>query len=182
VSVTDEEVIDLDVRRTAANVANYYWVAAGYSQTIGAPIMTSALIDKGNAFSILNYPNSGGEPVRISAHEGRYRTISAGRWSNRICVPRADAALIDFIGEKRAQRIAQNQDNVVFEAGTRTLRGREDIRAGEYVNLRLGTNGSGRAGLEQQAYAYSVTHEFAPYKSFTTIQFDRGSGFIARAQ
>jgi hypothetical protein len=91
--------------------------------------------------------------------------------------------LIDFIGEKRAQLIAQNQDNVVFEAGTLTLRGREDINAGEYVNLRLGTNGSRRAGLEQPAYAYSATHEFAPYKSFaTTIQFDRGSGFIARAQ
>ena len=49
--------------------------------------------------------------------------------------------LIGFIGEKRAQLIAQNQDNVVFEAGAMRLRGREDIRAGEYVNLMLGING-----------------------------------------
>jgi hypothetical protein len=39
--------------------------------------------------------------------------------------------LLDFIGEKRAQLIAQNQDHVVFAAGTMTLRGREDIHAGE---------------------------------------------------
>ena len=63
------------------------------------------------------------------------------------------------------------------------LRGREDIHAGEYVTLRLGTNRGGNAGFEQQAYAYSVIHEFLPYRSFTTtVQFDRGTGFIVRAQ
>jgi len=91
--------------------------------------------------------------------------------------------LLQFIGEKPAQLIAQNRDNVVFEAGTMTLRGREDIHAGEYVSLRLGTNGGSRSGFMQQAYAYSVTHEFLPYRSFTTaVQFDRGTGFIDRAQ
>jgi hypothetical protein len=91
--------------------------------------------------------------------------------------------LLQFIGEKPAQLIAQNRENVVFEAGTMTLRGREDIPAGKYVSLRLGTNGGSRSGFMQQAYAYSVTHEFLPYRSFTTaVQFDRGTGFIARAQ
>jgi hypothetical protein len=70
----------------------------------------------------------------------------------------------------------------VFEAGTMAVRGPEDIHAGEYVSLRLGTNGGSRSGFVQQAYAYAVTHEFMPYRSFTTtVQFDRGSGFIQRA-
>jgi hypothetical protein len=49
--------------------------------------------------------------------------------------------------------------------------------------VRLGTNGGSNAGFEQMAYAYSVIHQFLPYRSFTTtIQFDRGTGFIERSQ
>jgi hypothetical protein len=32
-------------------------------------------------------------------------------------------------------------------------------------------------------YSHTVTHEFQPYRAFTTtIQFDRGTGFINRIQ
>jgi hypothetical protein len=55
--------------------------------------------------------------------------------------------------------------------------------AGEYVSLKLGTNGGSPAGFVQKVYAHSVTQEFLPYRSYTTtIQFDRGTGFIQRAQ
>jgi hypothetical protein len=87
--VTDEEVIDLDVRRTAANVANYYWVDAGYSQTTGAPIMTSALIDKGNASSILNYPNSA-----ASLYGFRLRRVDTEQF------PRADGQIESVFRER----------------------------------------------------------------------------------
>jgi hypothetical protein len=56
--VTDVEVIDLEVKRSASDVANYYWVDNEATQSIGAPVMTAAQADKGAASSILNYPNS----------------------------------------------------------------------------------------------------------------------------
>jgi hypothetical protein len=145
--------------------------------------MTSAIAEKGTALSITDYPNS-------AANLYGFRLMKV----NTEQFPRIDGQvesvfrkgtqnLLDFIGEKRSQLIAQNQDNVVFESGTMTLRGREDIHAGEYVSLRLGTNGGSPSGFEQQAYAYAVTQEFLPYRSYvTTVQFDRGTGFIERAQ
>jgi hypothetical protein len=121
------------------------------TQTIGAPVMAAALAEKGTSSPITDYPYSA-----AALYGFRFMQLNTEQF------PRIDGQvesvfrkgtqhLLEFLGEKRAQLIAQNQDNVVFESGSMALRGREDIHAGEYVSLRLGTKGSGRAGFEQQA-------------------------------
>jgi hypothetical protein len=145
--------------------------------------MQAALAKSGEGYSILNYPNSA-----ANLYGFRLMKVNTEQY-NRLDGQAADVlqqrtqTLLDFIEGKRAQLIAQNQDNVVFEAGAMSLRGREDIHAGEYVNLKLGTNGGAAAGFSQQMYAHTVTREFQPYRAFTTtIQFDRCIGFIQRIQ
>jgi hypothetical protein len=166
------------VVRSAKNVANYFWVDNEITQGLGGVVMQAALAKNGDGYSILTYPNSA-----ANLYGFRLMSVNTEQYKAEAVLQQRTQTLLDFMDGKRAQLIAQNQDNVVFEAGAMTIRGREDIHAGEYVSLKLGTNGGASAGFEQQVYAHTVTHEFQPYRAFTTtIQFDRGTGFINRIQ
>jgi hypothetical protein len=55
--------------------------------------------------------------------------------------------------------------------------------AGEYVRLFGGKRNGVTGAFAQSMYAYAVRHEFLPFRSYTTtVLFDRGTGFIERAQ
>ncbi len=48
-------------------------------------------------------------------------------------------------------------------------------KAGTYISL---TRGS----VTSECYAHTVTNDFVPFRSYMTISFDRGTGFIERTQ
>ena len=84
--------------------------------------------------------------------------------------------LSGWITQRRIDLIAQNKDNIVFETGTLRLKGNEAIRAGTYLQYKPGN-------VPAFYYVVSVEHDFAPFGSyFTTVQFERGTGFIGRVQ
>ncbi|SMF93896.1 hypothetical protein SAMN02949497_1191 [Methylomagnum ishizawai] len=71
---------------------------------------------------------------------------------------------------------AASQDAVVFEQGHLRLKGNEKIKAGNFV-------GVARNSMVAEYYAARVEHEFAFGQPFmTTVHFERGTGFIQRAQ
>ncbi len=82
--------------------------------------------------------------------------------------------------EKRRALLAElNQDNVVFESDSLRMRGNPDVKAGMYLDILRGPRQTGTG----KVYAHTVTQEFAVYNGyFTTVHYDRGTGFITRAQ
>ncbi|MNC71997.1 hypothetical protein D3C75_1229910 [compost metagenome] len=50
------------------------------------------------------------------------------------------------------------------------------MKAGDYAKFQQGN-------LEHEGYIVQITDEFIPFQSYTaTIQFERGTGFVTRAQ
>lgn len=77
----------------------------------------------------------------------------------------------------RVERLVQlNRDASVFERGSLRLKGNEGIRAGMRLRVRHS------ASLTVTYYVPSVSHEFIPGAGFfTTVQVERGNGFILSA-
>jgi hypothetical protein len=67
-----------------------------------------------------------------------------------------------------------NRDNSVWESGSISAKGSEDIQIGQYLEA---TRGS----LKSTSYIIQVDHTFAVYQGWTTnIQVIRGDGFLVR--
>lgn len=180
-AVLAEEIQSIAVARTDGNVANYYWVDAPRSQMLngstarlmaatGAPETfltthrnsTPEIYGLRKMFEITNQ----GEPTEkhhgngtTEEEHGKQMKLTAG-----------------WIDKRRIELVEQNKDNVVFEGGTIRLMGREDIKAGTYIDVVRGS-------MEYSFYVVQVDHEFIPFQGFfTTVNVDRGTGFIKRAQ
>jgi hypothetical protein len=179
--ITDEDVVSLEPERTDAGVANWYWTDNASYQLVGATTLQAALA-AGAATSTIylsDYPNSspylyGFRRLEVPTYQGpRFDGKKADEFN------RQSVSAIDFVNAKRQLLIDQNKDNVVFEAGSMSIKGNGAIKAGSYVNLARGAN----AGLVAEYYCHRVTHDFAPFRRYTTqVSFDRGTGFIQRVQ
>jgi hypothetical protein len=85
-------------------------------------------------------------------------------------------SLGNWITQRRIDLIAQNRDNIVFESGSMRLKGNESIKAGTYIQYQPGN-------VPGMYYVVAVEHDYTPFGSyFTTVQFERGTGFIGRVQ
>lgn len=176
-----DEIQSITVSRSDQNVANYFWVDAPRSQltngstaklmaATGAP--ETFLIDHRNATrdiyglrKMMEVTNQGdplekhhGNGVTKDEHAKQY-TLTSG-----------------WIDRRRYELVEQNKDNVVFEAGSLRIKGREDIRAGMYIEVMRGS-------ISYFFYVVQVEQEFVPFQGyFTTLTVERGTGFIVRAQ
>jgi hypothetical protein len=85
-----------------------------------------------------------------------------------------EGTLIDWAKRRREALARLNRDNSVWENGSLTLRGNERLKAGRYLRLLRGV-------VEQEAYMTAVTHNFMPYRSYTTqAHVIRGDGWLRR--
>ena len=83
-----------------------------------------------------------------------------------------------WIDERRAQLMAQNRDNVVFEDGSITLMGQCSLRPGMHLRVRHGRPGQGLKPFTWECYVVAVQHRMVPYQGFMTVAtFERGTMF-----
>lgn len=180
--VTAADVVSLNLSRSDQGVANYYWV-----DPQGLALLTNTdlrLAASGGAGEEIWMPLT-----RLNCSADRYgmRKMEVG---TRLMAPEATSG----DAEREAQQARQNQthdawyedlrkrlarlnhDNVVFESGTITLKGDEQIRAGRWLFLQ-------REQTMSSFYAVGVTHDFAPLAGFTTtVRVERGTNFADRIQ
>ena len=174
------DVMSISVARSDANVANYYWVTAPRFDLV-SDLQRQLLATTESRDTILanNYVNSqeslyGIRPLQAATQMGGddVDTATSGQPAN--LQAQRDSSQLGWVNARRALLVAQNKDNVLFESGTISLRGRPDIKAGMTLRLHSG-------GLFSSAYIVQVDHQFTPFGSFTTtLQIERGTGFIER--
>jgi hypothetical protein len=184
VQVSDEELKSLRVERGHAQVYNYYWVdSPDYALVEGPNLQIAEAQSDPSTIFIRDYPNSnpalyGFRALEVPSQQGpRYD----GKSQAAVIAGNADA--VSYVDERRRLLILQNRDNVVFESGTMHFRGNERVRAGQYIQLNRGTDDGSGGNFQQEMYAHTVQHDFVYFRDYTTrVEFDRGTGFIARVQ
>ena len=81
--------------------------------------------------------------------------------------------VVDWQKDRLSLLQSASQDAVIFERGTLSLRGNENIQIG--MDLQIDD-------LSIQ-YVTAVDHDYQPFRSFTTsVSFERGDGYIRRLQ
>lgn len=178
VEVSDEDLMEINVSRSDAGVANYFWCGNGSWELLNnGTLQLLAQSGDPSTYTAFDYINTAtarfglrkmevdsqlgdpfalwgdGQPEKVKAEERR----KMARW----------------LDQRRTFLMNSNRDNVVLEAGQLRLRGNESIRAGQYIDLQ-------RGAMRSTQYAVTVQHEFLPAVGFfTTVDFERGTGFVA---
>lgn len=177
------DVVSLTAVRSSDDVANYYWIDAP-RVGLNAPenLRMSAYAGDPNSFYVQDYgnvnPNLYGSRRMVSATQlgGRGETNTGNGIPDGPENTASDTSAIGWVTTRRKQLIAQNRDNVVLERGSMRLKGNEQIRAGKYILL---THGN----MRSLYYCVGVQHDYVPFGGYTTtVQFERGTGFIDRVQ
>jgi hypothetical protein len=181
IAISAAVVVSDNVGRSDANVANYFWVAAPRYDLIDNSVLQAGLAGgplKPHPF-LGDYPNSspkfyGTRPMIVETQHG---ARIDGKPEAAVDNGRVEGLAMS--DEKRRILIESNRDNVVYEAGEMQLQGDEQYNPGRYIEVTYG----GEGGPKAEYYAYQVTQEFVPMRSWTTkVQVDRGTGFINRIQ
>jgi hypothetical protein len=185
VVVTDTEIIDDKATRSDADVSNYFWVDAQRFTLIDGALIQAASAGGANAdWFLKDYPNSSPDlyGVRLMEVQSQQGRRLDGQPETDLQQGRADA--ISGIEIKRNILKENNRDNVVLETGSLELRGNERVKAGIYLRTRRGSSATGnRDGLESTCYAHTVRHTYQVGSAYlTSVEFDRGTGFVERIQ
>lgn len=183
VKIWSEDVVSINVTRTDAGTANYFWVGASqwsmYNNETQKMLAQTGPESSYIKFDYLNsnmayygirkmevetalLPNSYIPSDSDKSEQAKSNMVKSGNW----------------ISDRRDLLAAINKDNVIFESGSMRLSGNERIKAGRQIEL---TRGEGN--VKSSAYITQVDHEYSPFQGFyTNIIFERGTGFIERSQ
>jgi hypothetical protein len=185
------DVVSISAVRTDAHVANYFWVESprynlSYEATLRMVAVQASQANPAGAATqgpyVTGYANV--DPALYGQRKMTEQTHQGGNdeTDNGNGTPSGTArinnqtAFESWITQRRIDLIAQNRDNIVFESGSMRLKGNESIKAGTYIQYQPGNV----AGMY---YVVAVEHDYTPFGSyFTTVQFERGTGFIGRVQ
>lgn len=176
------DIQSISVTRSDANVANYYWVDSPRFEIVHGSIYR-AVAAQGDpeTFFVQQHKNCdptlyGIRKMHEVTQQGDATAKHHGNGLKEADLKREMSLSVDWQTKRRVQLVEMNKDNVVFEAGSITCRGREEIKAGMYFNLTRGT-------VKSEGYIVGVDHDFVPFSHFsTTFQFQRGTGFAERAK
>lgn len=181
VEIDASHIEDISESRSDESVANYFWVTnAGWQLIDNASMKQLADASPTGDYLLIDYPNS---------HAARYgfRKMEVESQMGPVTLANSDAVAgaqkqtetdkrKDWLVARRRTLAGLNKDNVVFESGQMTLRGNEKIKCGVLLQVNYGN-------FTARYYVTQVSHQFTPFGAFkTTIGFERGTGFIARAQ
>ncbi|MEY8688433.1 MAG: hypothetical protein AB9M53_00955 [Leptothrix sp. (in: b-proteobacteria)] len=183
VDVSAVDIMAISVSRGDGNVSNYYWassarfdlVTEAYRRQWGLTAKDNSTVDLGK------YTNSqvalyGVRLMQVATQQGGDEMQTHNTGSKSDGQSSLETSVANWINNRRKIVVDQNKDNILFERGTIRMRGDERVRAGTYLRV---TRGASKAIY----YVVSVDHEFVPFAGFfTTVQFERGTGFIARVQ
>lgn len=174
--VEGADVLSLNATRTDANVGNYFWVEAPRYQLIPSAIlqMDQDLLPHP---SVTDYQNC--DPKLYGTRLLTATSNQGGRYDGQpeAQMDAGDDAALQLNSLKRQVLIDSNKDNVVLETGVMQLKGNEAILAGNYVKIRRGND------FVASYYGHTVEHNYIIGGGFTTtVEFDRGTGFLERVQ
>jgi hypothetical protein len=171
-------VVSLDVMRSNARVANFWWVPVGNSSLLTNSLANLNALQKGEPLETgyeNNDPNLYG--VRRMEAASNLLPTSIGAIPGML-PPFEQSAGAGDVTQWNINRATQlklmNHDNSALEEGTALVQGNENLAIGKYLHL---TRGS----LVADYYIERVAHSFSPMKTWTTnLVLVRGTGFVNR--
>lgn len=184
--IQDHKIKSMQTARSDANVANFFWVNNQKFDLIDDMVRRQFGLLEGTV-SIFEYPNAakkyyGTRPMYAESQQGDDEIKNMGPNLKEAEHEARSEKQKSWLDRRRDIMREMNKDNVVYERGTAVIKGgatrvgtTDLLRAGDYVLFLEGT-------VSSDAYVYQVDHEFLPFQSYTTtIQFDRGTGFVMRS-
>ncbi len=198
-TITPIDVKRIELSRSDADVANYFWVNAKEWQLIDAPTQklasyaaTGQIVSSDNnidnaiqsagatGYFLENYPNCAYALYGVRKMEVDSVQLASDETTSGFNQGTNEQDSIDsmanWITRRRTELIALNLDNIMYENGSMTVRGNENILPGTYLVIDYGA-------YQAEHYVYAVTHSFVPFESFTTqLQVCRGTGFSERTK
>lgn len=183
--IPSTDIVLQQEHRTDENTCNYFWVdnkriAMVYEVDQKAAAAAGGRTDDWIKFE---YPNCaknifGVKMLKVTSRLGPGSVTE----SDVLHVENHHRQTKDFVTwarERRKLLADMNMDASVFESGTLRLRGNHNIKAGMYLQIFRGPN----QFIMGECYAYTVTHEFNPFRGYiTVVLFDRGTFFITRTR
>ena len=182
VTVISDDVVAISTSRRDAGVANYYWVdCSPWSLVSNEDAKMFAASGLPSSFIKFDYLNSDMKYYGVRKMEVNAALLPPGYAiadaPKKEKLQTETLNLQDWLDLRRKTLTEINKDNVVFESGTLRLRGNEKIKAGMQLEIQRG------GSVYSSCYAVRVEHEFTPFGGFfTTVIFERGTGFIERSQ
>lgn len=170
-----------DLSRSDANVANYYWVRAPRYEMVSDIYQKQAGATSGDkkTIDLTDYVNTKGDLYGIRKMEvitemGGDDVKNTGSGVSEDEKTKRDTSVSNWIKNRRQLLVEMNRDNVLLERGSMTIKGNENIRAGNYLKLH-------RGNFTALYYIVNVEHQFSPFNKYETVlQLDRGLGFVER--
>jgi hypothetical protein len=182
VDITSADVIALNLSRSDAGVANYYWASnTRWTLMHNETAKSLAMTGPGGDYVMFDYPNSNASfygvrkmEIDVALGHPAYANSDGAGMSKQ---PIETGKIGNWLHRQRTMLAEINKDNVIFEYGSMRLRGNEKIKAGMYLRL---TRGVGE--VVSEFYVTRVDHDFQPFAGFfTTVTVERGTSFASRA-
>lgn len=187
--IEDGDIQSIDVERSDATVANFYWVTnAKYDLIDEMQRKLQSIPANDKRVSTEDYPNTnekyyGVRPLYYATQLSgdAVKSIQSGLSGSDI--EKNSTEMMSWIDVRRNELMEMNKDNVVFERGSARVKGGqmrpdgiECMKAGDYASFIVG-------GTVADAYCVQIDHEFVVYSGYTsTIIFERGEGFATRIE
>jgi hypothetical protein len=180
--IDSTDVIAINVSRTDAGVANYFWVQnSAWAMYHDETVKALASVGSASSFIKFEYLNS-----QMTYYGVRKMEVSTSLLppeygcSDSVTkeqMPTETGKLSSWIETRRKILADTNKDNVIFESGSIRLRGNERIKAGMLLVIKRGSN------MQSSYYVTMVEHDFVPFEGFyTNVTVERGTNFITRSQ
>jgi len=183
VNVDSLDMVALNVTRTDAGVANFFWVVSNaWTMMLNEQAKSASSVGAASTFIKFNYLNSEAGRFGIRKMEVQTNLLPADGFTtsdsqSSTQIDNSVGAVDAWISDRRRILSEQNKDNSVFEHGSIRLRGNTDIKAGVQITLTRGK------AVTATYYVSEVTHEFSALKSFiTTATLERGTSYKAHLQ
>lgn len=180
IDIPAADVISLRVKRSDANVSNYYWTRAPRFDLVDDIYSRQFAVGaEPGSVDLGAYPNSAEQfyGMRVMSTETQQggndvTTMSSGQPASQQAT--RSTSMANWINNRRAIVVAQNKDNVLLESGTARIRANELVKPGCYVRIHLGA-------FSSTFYVPAVDLDYAPYQGlFQTLKLERGDGFVTR--
>lgn len=181
-ALPSEDIVSMNLSRTDAGVANYFWVQnTPWALYSNEDAKRAASYGDQKSFIKFKYLNSNAEYFGVRKMEVSTTLLpddAAPSDSAKSAEVKSESVKSGNWLEKRRTLLAEiNKDNVIFEHGSMRIRGNEKIKAGMQVYVTRGMTYYGTF------YVTKVDHEFTPFQGFySTLTVERGTSFIDRSQ
>ncbi len=185
--IKDDWIKKLQVSRSDANVANFFWTNNSRFDLIDDMQRKLSAIPKDDGkVSIKDYPNSAVKyyatrPMYAETQQGGDLVGNLGSGQTAEEQAKRNIQQADWLDYRRNAMKEMNKDNVVYESGSMLIKGGPlnelglPMQAGEYAKINMGN-------MQWLAYVTQIDDEFNMFRSYTTtLIFERGEGFVARA-